>query len=118
MRSMKDFPLVTKSLGGSVNMIAPYYSHLLTIIYLFCVCSSGKNLHVKNKKCRYIISKNCQSVLMFHLCLLKYMIKIFFLSSFLFFLASLIMENYKLAVNILTFKTTAFIVFVFDLPGL
>lgn len=55
---------------------------------------------------------------MFHLCLLKYMIKIFFLSSFLFFLASLIMENYKLAVNILTFKTTAFIVFVFDLPGL
>lgn len=31
------------------------------------------------------------------------MIKLFFLSSFLFFLASLITENYKLAVNILTF---------------
>lgn len=55
---------------------------------------------------------------MFHLRLLKCMIKLFFLSSFLFFLASLIMENYKLAVNILTFKTTAFIVFGFDLPGL
>lgn len=43
------------------------------------------------------------SFLMFHLCLLKCMIKLFFLSSFLFFLASLIMENYMLAVNIQTF---------------
>ena len=55
------------------------------------------------KKYRYIISKNCQRVLMFHLWLVKCMIKLFFLSSFLFFLASLITENYKLAVNILTF---------------
>lgn len=31
-------------------MIVPYYSHLLTIIYLFYVSPSGKNLHVKNKK--------------------------------------------------------------------
>lgn len=50
MRSMKDFPLVTKALWGSLNMIVPYYSHLLTIIYLFYVSPSGKNLHVKNKK--------------------------------------------------------------------
>lgn len=52
-------------------------------------------------------------VLMFHLRWVKCMIKLLFLSSFLFFLASLIMENYKLAVNILTCKTTAFIVFGF-----
>lgn len=31
-------------------MIVPSYSHLLTVIYLFCVSPSGKNLHVKNKK--------------------------------------------------------------------
>lgn len=31
-------------------MIVPYYSHLLTITYLFYVSPSGKNLHVKNKK--------------------------------------------------------------------
>lgn len=59
------------------------------------------------------------SFLMFHLCLLKYMIKLFFLSSFLFLLASLIMENYTLAVNIQTFlkDTPAFIVFGFDLQA-
>lgn len=118
VRSMKDFHLVTESLRSSVNMIVPCYSHLLAITYLFCVSPSGKNLCVRNKKRRYIISKNFKRVLMFHLCLLKCMIKLFFLSSFLFFLASLITENYKLAVNILTFKTTAFIVFGFDLPGL
>ena len=48
MRSVKDFPAVTRSQQGSANGIVPQYSHLCTIIYLFCVSPSGKNLHVKN----------------------------------------------------------------------
>lgn len=107
MRSVKDFPAVTRSQRGSANGIVPQYSHLWTIIYLFCVSPSGKKSSCQEqqqqKRRKYIISKNCQRVLMFHLWLVKCMIKLFFLSSFLFFLASLITENYKLAVNILTF---------------